>query len=124
MVRRFRFLLGLLAIVTALAAATRAAAPAAEWTDDLSPIAPADWNAARAAHLLERAGFGGTPEDVARAGGDDAAARGGLAGGLRARGHRAAPFDESGVWDPAWIRFPPAVPRRCASAASGARRWA
>ena len=66
MVRRVRFLLGLLAIVTALAAATRAAAPAADWTDDLSPIAPADWNAARAAHLLERAGFGGTPQDVAK----------------------------------------------------------
>jgi hypothetical protein len=38
-------------------------APAA-WTNDLSPIAPADWNYDRAAHLLERAGFGGTPEEI------------------------------------------------------------
>ncbi len=38
-------------------------APAA-WTNDLSPIAPSDWNYDRAAHLLERAGFGGTPEEI------------------------------------------------------------
>ena len=37
-----------------------------EWTDDLSPIAATDWNYDRAAHLLERAGFGGTPEEIAR----------------------------------------------------------
>jgi uncharacterized protein (DUF1800 family) len=34
------------------------------WVNDLTPIGPADWNADRAAHLLERAGFGGTPQDV------------------------------------------------------------
>ncbi len=38
-------------------------APAA-WTNDLSPIGPSDWNYDRAAHLLERAGFGGTPEEI------------------------------------------------------------
>ncbi len=43
-----------------------ASAPPVEWANDLSPIAPADWNDDRAAHLLERAGFGGTPEEVAR----------------------------------------------------------
>ena len=36
-----------------------------EWQDDLRPLSGADWNAARAAHLLERAGFGGTPAEVA-----------------------------------------------------------
>ena len=36
----------------------------AEWTNDLSPITPSDWNYDRAAHLLERAGFGGTPEEI------------------------------------------------------------
>ncbi len=35
-----------------------------EWKDDLAPIGPGDWNYERAAHLLERAGFGGTPEQV------------------------------------------------------------
>lgn len=34
------------------------------WISDLRPIAPADWSYARAAHLLERAGFGGTPEEI------------------------------------------------------------
>jgi uncharacterized protein (DUF1800 family) len=36
----------------------------AEWVDDLTPIASQDWNDARAAHLLERAGFGGTPAEI------------------------------------------------------------
>ncbi|HWQ39471.1 MAG TPA: DUF1800 domain-containing protein [Burkholderiales bacterium] len=45
------------------ASATQAAGPA-QWKEDLSPIAAADWNAARAAHLLERAGFGATPEET------------------------------------------------------------
>jgi uncharacterized protein (DUF1800 family) len=43
----------------------RAAGPA-EWANDLAPIADRDWTYERAAHLLERAGFGGTPEDVKR----------------------------------------------------------
>lgn len=38
----------------------------ATWKDDLSPIPADHWNDARAAHLLERAGFGGTPEEVRR----------------------------------------------------------
>lgn len=42
-------------------AVTIAASP---WAGNLTPIAAADWNRARAAHLLERAGFGGTPEDI------------------------------------------------------------
>lgn len=36
----------------------------AEWTNDLRPITSAEWNYSRAAHLLERAGFGGTPGEV------------------------------------------------------------
>jgi Protein of unknown function (DUF1800) len=38
----------------------------ASWTNDLTPVAAADWNYRRAAHLLERAGFGGTPEEIQR----------------------------------------------------------
>ena len=79
----------------------------AEWTNDLSPIAAADWSYDRAAHLLERAGFGGTPEEIAR---------------LAAMTPRQAvdalvdfesvtsdlkPFDESGIWDPGMDPFPP-----------------
>ena len=38
----------------------------ASWADDLTPLSEADWNYSRAAHLLERAGFGGTPAEVER----------------------------------------------------------
>ena len=38
----------------------------ANWQDDLQPIAAGDWSQQHAAHLLERAGFGGTPAEVAR----------------------------------------------------------
>ena len=34
------------------------------WTGDLSPINPSDWSYERAAYLLDRAGFGGTPEEI------------------------------------------------------------
>jgi hypothetical protein len=100
------------ALTTTLAADSKAPAAAAgagpaAWTSDLSPIVDADWNYARAAHLLERAGFGGTPDDIAR---------------LAAMTPRQAvdslvdfdqiprdlkPFDESGIWDPGMDPFPP-----------------
>ena len=34
--------------------------------EDLSPIGASDWTPERARHLLDRAGFGGPPEEVAR----------------------------------------------------------
>src|SRR5205085_3448308 len=34
------------------------------WTGDLSPITAAYWNYDRAAYLLERAGFSGTPDEI------------------------------------------------------------
>jgi uncharacterized protein (DUF1800 family) len=43
-------------------AAATGGAPA--WENDLRPITAAEWNYERAAHLLERAGFGGTPEEI------------------------------------------------------------
>ena len=43
----------------------RGPGPAA-WTNDFSPITPADWNYSRAAHLIERSGFGATPEEIER----------------------------------------------------------
>jgi hypothetical protein len=36
----------------------------AAWRDDLTTIGTEDWTYDRAAHLLERAGFGGTPEEI------------------------------------------------------------
>ena len=43
---------------------TAQATDEAAWSGDLSPIGAADWNREKARHLLERAGFGGTPEEV------------------------------------------------------------
>ena len=37
----------------------------AAWIGDLKPIGAGDWTAARAKHLMERAGFGETPEKLA-----------------------------------------------------------
>jgi hypothetical protein len=36
------------------------------WEQDLSSIGPSDWTPERARHLLDRAGFGGPPEQIAR----------------------------------------------------------
>ena len=39
---------------------------AANWVGDMTPIAASDWTYECARHLLDRAGFGGTPEDINR----------------------------------------------------------
>jgi hypothetical protein len=52
-------------LLLAVTSAAVSAAPA-EWQDQLAPIPAKDWNRDRAAHLLERAGFGGTPTEVER----------------------------------------------------------
>ncbi len=53
------------ALLVAGEAAVAHAAPAT-WTDSLEPLPAAQWSRVRAAHLLERAGFGGTPTEVAK----------------------------------------------------------
>jgi hypothetical protein len=86
------------------------AGPAA-WQNDLKPIAPADWNYDFAAHLLERAGFGGSPDEI------QALARltpaQAVAHLVRFEGTDAsqlAPFDHSGIRDPGLEPFPPSRP--------------
>jgi len=103
--------------------AAQAAAPA-KWQNDLTPIAASDWNNDLVAHLLERAGFGGTPEDVqalARLTPNQAVARlvhfeGAGTGSLPA-------FDHSGIHDPGLEPFPPAVPPSPIWRRRRARRW-
>ena len=92
-----------------LAAVTLADAPAAPagWTDDLSPIAASDWTRDRAAHLLERAGFGGTPEDIERlASLTPQQAVDSLVDYQRTDNSAAGAFVESGVWDAGMDPFP------------------
>lgn len=86
------------------------AGPAA-WENDLTPIRSADWNYDFAAHLLERAGFGGTPEEIqALAQMTPAQA---IARLVRFQGTSAgslAPFEHSGTHDPGLEPFPPSRP--------------
>src|SRR5581483_1897362 len=80
----------------------------ASWVDDLSPISPADWTADRAAHLIERAGFGAPPDEIARlAAMTPAQAVDSLVDYARVPDPAAASFEESGIWDPGMDPFPP-----------------
>ena len=103
----------LLAVALAAAAypvMAQVAGPRA-WQNDLTPIGSADWNYDLAAHLLERAGFGGTPEEIqalAKMTPAQAVAR-----LVRFEGTDAShlpPFDHSGVFDPGLDPFPPSRP--------------
>jgi hypothetical protein len=81
------------------------------WQNDLAPIRPADWNEEFAAHLLERAGFGGTPEEIAVFAKMTPAQA--VARLVRFEGTNASklpPFDHSGVHDPGLEPFPPSRP--------------
>ena len=96
----------LLAGVALLTAGAVAAADHA-----LDPIADQDWDRAAAAHLLERAGFGGTPQDI------DRLAALGLRGAVRYLVHfdgapadRMPPFEHSGIFDSGLDPFPPSRP--------------
>src|SRR3979409_368309 len=83
-----------------LAAATMDGPPAA-WTNDLSPIAASDWTYEKAAHLLERAGFGGTPDDIQRLAVLTPKQAVDLLVDYQAVDNSAAKaFEESGMWDP------------------------
>ena len=83
----------------------------AQWIDDLSPIGPADWSEDRAAHLLERAGFGGTPEEVERlARMTPAAAVASLVAYQSIDNRHLRPFEHSGVHDRGLEPFPASRP--------------
>ena len=83
----------------------------ASWTDDLSPIGAQDWSYQRAAHLLERAGFSGTPEEIkALAAMTPQAAVRHLVhyGASDSAGLEA--FEPSDIFDPGLDPFPPSRP--------------
>lgn len=83
-------------------------APRAE---SLSPIGRDDWSAARAAHLLERAGFGGTPGEISRlAALSPVQAVASLVDYAGIDDSRLPVFEESGFWDPSLINFPVSRP--------------
>ncbi|MBZ5672657.1 MAG: DUF1800 domain-containing protein [Acidobacteriia bacterium] len=106
MLRRVAFL----SILSVIAAMAQTAGPA-KWQNNLAPIGPADWNYDFAAHLLERAGFGGTPQEI------DALAKltpaQAIARLVRFEGtdiSQLPPFEHSGIHDPGLEPFPPTRP--------------
>ncbi len=93
--------LGLSTAALAPAASLPATMPAAaDWQDDLRPLPAAAWNRDRAAHLLERAGFGGTPAEIDKLAAMpvDAAVRSLVR--YQKVANKLPPFDESGAFDP------------------------
>jgi hypothetical protein len=108
---RLRQTAALLVLVFVLALTTQRTSAqdpaAASWTDDLAPIAQSDWNQARAAHLLERAGFSGTPEEIARLAKLTPAQAVAELVDYQTIRSELPPFDESQIWDPGMDPFPP-----------------
>jgi uncharacterized protein (DUF1800 family) len=106
-------LIALIAPLTGLCALTVAAsarvAPGLdEWVGDLSAIPASDWTPDHARHLIERAGFGATPEEVARlAATTPERAVGSLVDYDTIDPSALEPFEESGIWDPGMDPFPP-----------------
>ena len=99
---------GLLSLHVAVGGAERdGGAGPASWANDLSPITEVDWDSDKAAHLLERAGFGGTPAEVAHlAQLTPAAAVDWLVDYELVTNHHLSGFDASPIWDPGMDPFP------------------
>src|SRR5579872_2012914 len=113
MLRRLRIVIcvvvgaAIVTIITGPLAAAPSPTSSQAWVDDLSPIPATAWNAERAAHLLDRAGFGGTPEDIARlASMTPQQAVESLVDYERIDDTGVA-FEESGIWDRGMDPFPP-----------------
>src|SRR5439155_24084302 len=114
MVRRPKlFIAGVVVLIVAATTPMRGLAQRSgptRWQNDVTPIGPSDWNYDFAAHLLERAGFGGTPEEI------DALARLTPAEAVRrlvyfqSIENNLPPFDHSGIHDPGLEPFPESRP--------------
>ena len=99
-------LAGALLWIPALAASDNL--PATSWVDDLSAISQADWNFDLAGHLLERAGFGGTPQEIQALSETPVTAAIDHVVNYEAIDASALQdFDESELWDPGMDPFPP-----------------
>ena len=113
MMRKFCMIAAAMIALSMLVPATGSAQQSGfvPWQDDLTPIAGTDWNYDSAAHLLERAGFGGTPDDIAALASmtPDAAVRSLVYFDHNANPHL-QPFDHSGIHDPGLEPFPPSRP--------------
>ena len=83
---------------------------ASRWQNDLTPIAASDWNYELAAHLLERAGFGGTPEEIQALGRLTPQEAVRQLVYFQKMPNRLPPFEHSGIHDPGLEPFPESRP--------------
>ena len=83
----------------------------ASWKGDLTPITAADWSYDRAEHLLGRAGFSGTPEEIQKLADmtPEQAVRSLVDYDSISNDHL-QPFVHSGFWDETLMHFPPSRP--------------
>ena len=83
----------------------------ASWKGELTPITAADWSYDRAEHLLGRAGFSGTPEEIRNLADmtPEQAVRSLVYYDSISNDHL-QPFVHSGFWDETLMRFPPSRP--------------
>ena len=83
----------------------------ASWKGDLTPITVADWDYDSAEHLLDRAGFSGTPEEIQKlAALTPEQAVQSLVEYDSLRNDHLEPFAHSGFWDDTLTYFPPSRP--------------
>lgn len=80
------------------------------WQNDLGEISRSDWNYDTAAHLLERAGFGGTPEQVSVLVSMQPAEAVRLLVHFDPAAEGLPGFDHSGIFEPGLDPFPPSRP--------------
>ena len=108
-VRPLSLLLGgglLLAVGAAVVAAAAGSGPAG-WVNDLTPITVADWDYDKAAHLIERTGFGATPAEIERlAAMTPDAAVDELVNYTTVDNSATPAFNPSPIWDPGMDPFP------------------
>jgi len=71
--------------------------------DSLEPLPASEWSFDHAAHLLERAGFGGTPEEIARFAAMTPEAAVDLIVNYEQIADTLPPFEHSGIWDEAML---------------------
>lgn len=100
--------LGLAAFVALLSPLATWAAADDAWADNFDPIEASQWNYERAAHLIERAGFGATPDEIRRlAELPPRKAVEQLVDYQSIDSSSLPAFDESDIWDPGMDPFPP-----------------
>ena len=106
-VRPVSLLVGGALLLAVGAAVVAAGSGPAGWVNDLTPITVADWDYDKAAHLMERAGFGATPAEIERlAAMTPDAAVDQLVNYGTVDNSTTPAFDPSPIWDPGMDPFP------------------